>query len=54
MKKIIIIDRCTDCKHWELPCFVYECHHPDLIKPKGVGSGDSIPEWCPLENTIKE
>lgn len=64
MKKILIIERCNDCKHFNDNMYGTRCFHKKVVKPHEDGvipkkikwkNEDEyfnipIPKWCPLDD----
>ena len=59
--KLLPIDRCLDC-HRRVIFYVgvSQCSHKDILKVSATDKGriiediKTIPDWCPLNNFVKE
>ena len=63
-KKLLIIDKCNECYHFNNNEYGRRCFHPKVVKPHEEGCipkkipiknaieiyNIKIPNWCPLTN----
>jgi hypothetical protein len=64
MSKVLVIEKCTQCFHFNMNMYGERCFHPDVVTPCNDDEGGVIPrdvpykdplniiipDWCPLQD----